>query len=171
MTDFSIERDPGEPLAPWFSAERAHAGVREQRFECASGGDLVSGRRWLPAAPARALVLAAHELGRNTHDAALAEAAASWAARGIATAAISVARQSLRKMKTTKTARRAPSRSASSEPLCKPSMKSTGVKIRRNFTGDRRSSSSTRFITRCVTSTWLVPLARWMKTPIAGSPL
>jgi alpha-beta hydrolase superfamily lysophospholipase len=88
MASLSIDARAGEPLAAWFSAERRSAGVREQRFECASGGDLVTGRYWLPDAAASALVIALHALGRDKHDPAVAGAAAEWASAGFATAAI-----------------------------------------------------------------------------------
>ena len=94
MDALSIAAQPGEPLAAWFSplrggaALRGSAGVREQRFECASRGDLVSGRCWWPAETAGALVIAVHDLARAKDDPALAAAAAAWAAARAATAAI-----------------------------------------------------------------------------------
>jgi len=86
MRALSIEAQTGEPLAAWFSSERK--GAREQRFECASFGDRVSGRCWWPERAAAGLVLAVHALGRDKNDAALANAAASWSFAGFATAAI-----------------------------------------------------------------------------------
>ena len=88
MNALSIEAQSGEPLAAWFSPERKGAGAREQRFECASFGDRVSGRCWWPERAPAGLVLAIHALGRDKNDAALANAAASWSVAGFATAAI-----------------------------------------------------------------------------------
>jgi hypothetical protein len=88
MHALSIEAQSGEPLAAWFSPERKGAGAREQRFECASFGDRVSGRCWWPERAVAGLVLAVHALGRDKNDAALANAAASWSVAGFATAAI-----------------------------------------------------------------------------------
>jgi hypothetical protein len=84
----SIAAQPGEPLAVWFSPLQAGASAREQRFECASFGDRVSGRCWWPAGATAGLVLAVHDLARDKNDADLVAAAASWAAAGLATAAI-----------------------------------------------------------------------------------
>lgn len=89
MTRLSIAPVPGEQLAAWFSTERRLPdGSREQRFECASGGDLVSGRCWWPEKPPRVLVLALHDLSRDKTDPALVAAAAVWTKAGAATAAI-----------------------------------------------------------------------------------
>ena len=88
MTALSIAPQPGEPLAAWFSPEQRLALTREQRFECASFGDRVSGRCWYPQQPPAGIVLAVHELARSKDDPALAEAARVWAAAGWATAAI-----------------------------------------------------------------------------------
>jgi len=84
----SIAAQPGEPLAAWFSPVRRDGSARQQRFECASFGDRVSGRCWWPEREARLLVLAVHELARDKDDAALATAAASWAGADFGTAAI-----------------------------------------------------------------------------------
>jgi hypothetical protein len=88
MEDLSIAPPPGEPLAAWFSAPRREGALQAQRFECASHGDLVSGRCWWPAGAPRALALAVHELARDKDDPAVGAAAAAWGAAGIATAAI-----------------------------------------------------------------------------------
>ncbi len=89
MTDLSIAATPGEPLSPWFSAHRTLAGVRVQRFECASRGDRVSGMLWRPGADGKApLVLAVHALSRGASDPQVAAAARAWASAGWATAAI-----------------------------------------------------------------------------------
>lgn len=88
MSGLSIAPLPGERLAAWFSPERRAAGGREQRFECASAGDVVSGRCWWPDAPPRALVLAVHDLARGKDEPALGAAAAVWSRAGAATAAI-----------------------------------------------------------------------------------
>lgn len=88
MDALSIAAQPGEPLAAWFSPERRDASARQQRFECASFGDRVSGRCWWPERAASQLVLAVHDLARDKDDAALAGAAATWSAAGLATAAI-----------------------------------------------------------------------------------
>jgi hypothetical protein len=88
MEELSIAPRPGEPLAAWFAAPQPEGGLRSQRFECASHGDLVSGRCWWPAGAANGLALAVHELGRDKQDPALTAAAAVWGAAGIATAAI-----------------------------------------------------------------------------------
>ncbi len=88
MNALSITAQVGEPLAAWFSAETPGVRVMEQRFECASYGDRVSGRCWRPERAATALVLAVHDLARDTHDPALSAAANGWASAGWATAAI-----------------------------------------------------------------------------------
>lgn len=88
MEELSIAPRPGEPLAAWFAAPQPEGGLRSQRFECASHGDLVSGVCWWPAGSARGLSLALHELGRDKADPELTAAAAVWGAAGIATAAI-----------------------------------------------------------------------------------
>ena len=89
MSDLSIAATPGEPLCAWFSAERQVAGVREQRFECTSHGDRVSGKLWRPEARAEhPLVLAVHELAHAASDPSLEAAARCWAASGWATAAV-----------------------------------------------------------------------------------
>ena len=89
MSDLSIAATPGEPLSAWFSAERKIAGVREQRFECTSHGDRVSGKLWRPEARAEhPLVLAVHELARSASDPSIEAAARCWAASGWATAAV-----------------------------------------------------------------------------------
>ncbi|HEY8120905.1 MAG TPA: hypothetical protein VII78_06260 [Myxococcota bacterium] len=88
MTVLSIAPQPGEPLAAWFSPERRLPFGREQRFECASFGDRVSGHHWLPERPPAGLVLAVHDLERSARDAALLEAARVWLRAGWACAAI-----------------------------------------------------------------------------------
>ena len=89
MPDRSIAAPSAEPLSAWFSPVQTRAGVREQRFECASRGDRVSGRTWRPAASsALPLVLAVHDLARDKDDPSLEAAARDWASAGWATAAI-----------------------------------------------------------------------------------
>jgi hypothetical protein len=88
VTSLSIAPRPGEPLAAWFSPERRDGAALASRFECASFGDRVCGRSWRPDAAPVALVLALHDLARDTRDPALSAAAAVWARRGAATAAI-----------------------------------------------------------------------------------
>jgi hypothetical protein len=89
VSSLSIAARPGEPLAPWFSSERAGAaGVWERRFELSSFGDRVGGRCWRPEGTARGLVLAVHALGRDKGDPDLAAAAQVWARAGLGSAAI-----------------------------------------------------------------------------------
>ncbi len=88
MNALSIAAPPGEPLAPWFSAEARGAQGVEQRFECTSCGDRVSGRSWRPDSAARALVLAVHALASHKQDPAVSAAARRWSNAGWATAAI-----------------------------------------------------------------------------------
>ena len=101
MHSLSIAPKPGEPLAAWFSSPESRDGVTQQRFECTSDGDLVSGRVWLGAATrpresaalprggaALPLVLAIHELTRDARDPLLATSAFAWASAGFTTAAI-----------------------------------------------------------------------------------
>lgn len=89
VNELSIAPQRGEPLAAWFSAESRSSGVTEQRFECASHGDRVTGLWWRPESgiPPRC-VLAVHDLSASKQADAIVAAARMWAGAGYATAAI-----------------------------------------------------------------------------------